>query len=202
MRLRTGRVLVAAAACLALLSGCETSSKLSDLLPGKSADDSTGSIFDKPPPAGDADTTGSITVPPAEPRSEVPHGLLGNDPNDDLNLGKKYFRTANFGLAERHFRRAVELHPRDAEAWVGLAATYDRLRRFDLADRAYKQAIEIIGPTPELLNNQGYSYMLRGDYGRSRKTLLEAQAKDPNNPYIRNNLELLDKSFRKGKAVQ
>ena len=94
------------------------------------------------------------------------------------------------------------MHPRDAEAWVGLAASYDRLRRFDLADRAYKQAIEIIGPSPELLNNQGYSYTLRGDYPHARKTLLEAQAKDPNSPYIKNNLELLDKSYRRGKAVQ
>ena len=29
-----------------------------------------------------------------------------------------------------------------------------------------------------------------------------AAAKDPKNPYIKNNLELLDKSFRSGKAVQ
>jgi Flp pilus assembly protein TadD len=54
-----------------------------------------------------------------------------------LSLGKKYFRTINCGLAEKHFRAAVEKHPRDAEAWIGLAASYDRLRRFDLADRAY-----------------------------------------------------------------
>ena len=71
-----------------------------------------------------------------------------------------------------------------------------------LADRAYDQAVAIIGPTAELLNNRGYSYMLRGDYPHARTTLLAAAAKDPKNPYIRNNLELLDKSFRSGKAVQ
>ena len=96
----------------------------------------------------------------------------------------------------------MESHPRDAEAWVGLAASYDRLRRFDLADRAYRGAIGIIGETPEVLNNQGYSYMLRGDYARARSTLLAAQAKDANSPYIRNNLALLEKSFRSGKAIQ
>ena len=127
--------------------------------------------------------------------------LLGADPNDDLSIGKKYFRQGSYGLAERHFRKAVELHPRDAEAWVGLAASYDRLKRFDLADRAYAQAIKLIGPTPEIMNNQGFSYMLRGDYRRARATLLAAQAKDPNNPYIANNLRLLDESARKAKAI-
>ena len=90
----------------------------------------------------------------------------------------------------------MECHPNDAEAWVGLAAAYDRLRKFDLADRAYKQAQEILGPTPELLNNRGYSYILRGDYGRARTTLAEAAAKDPDSRFIKNNLELLDKSSR------
>ena len=47
-------------------------------------------------------------------------GLLGSDPNDELSLGKKMYRANNFGMAETHFRRAVELHPRDAEAWLGL----------------------------------------------------------------------------------
>ena len=130
-----------------------------------------------------------------------PRSVLGKDPYDDLNLGKKYFRSANFGLAEKHFRRAVELHPRDAEAWVGLAASYDRLKRFDLADRAYAQAAGIIGETPEIMNNRGFSYILRGDYRRARRTLEAAQARAPDNPYIANNLQLLEKAQRRGKSV-
>ena len=76
-----------------------------------------------------------------------------------------------------------------------------RLRRFDLADRAYKQAIAILGPTPEILNNQGFSYMLRGDYKHAREKLLAAQARDPASPFIQNNLELLEKSTRHGRSV-
>ena len=129
-------------------------------------------------------------------------GLLGSDPNDDLSLGKKQYRANNFGLAEKYFRRAVELHPRDAEAWLGLAASYDRLRRFDLADRAYGEAIKIVGPTVEILNNQGFSYMLRGDYKRARAKLKEAERRDPGNKYVLNNLKLLRESWRKGKAVE
>jgi len=195
MAARAGRLLVAMG-CLMVLSACETSLKLGDLLQSKTQD--TQSF-----PSAPADTTGGIPHPVDELTPDaVPKGLLGKDPHDDLSLGKKYFRSADFGLAERHFRKAVELHPRDLEAWVGLAASYDRLRRFDLADRAYEQAMKIAGPTPELLNNIGYSYMLRGDYRRARETLLQAQAQDPGNPYIRNNLELLEVSFRKGKGIQ
>jgi Flp pilus assembly protein TadD len=123
-------------------------------------------------------------------------------PADDLSLGKKHFQAGNFILAERHFRRAVELHPRDLESWIGLAASYDRQRRFDLADRAYDQATKIAGPTAEILNNRGYSYMLRGDPRRARETLLEAQARDPGNTYIKNNLETVEASLRKSKATQ
>jgi Flp pilus assembly protein TadD len=119
-----------------------------------------------------------------------------------LSLGKKQYRANNFGLAEKYFRHAAELHPRDAEAWLGLAASYDRLRRFDLADRAYNQAVGILGPTTEILNNQGYSYMLRGDYKHAREKLAAAQRKDPDNKYVQNNLQLLEDSYRKGKAIE
>ena len=168
--------------------------KLSDLFSPKKAPDP-------------ADTTGSVNVQPAEapPAPVVPldrPGLLGDDPHDDLTLAKKYFRTNNYGLAEKAFRTAVEKHPRDAEAWVGLAASYDRLHRFDLADRAYAEAIRIVGPTVEILNNQGFSYMLRGDYLRAHKKLLEAEAKDPANPYVAANLRLLQESYHEGKSIQ
>jgi Flp pilus assembly protein TadD len=140
-----------------------------------------------------------VSEGPQTAQADIP--VLGSDQNDDLNLGKKHFRARDFGLAERHFRRAVEMSPRDAEAWVGLAASYDRLKRFDEADRAYRQAIAILGPTPEILNNQGYSYLLRGDYRRARKKFYEAQAKDPENPRIRRNIELMEASLHTGKGV-
>ena len=158
----------------------------------------------KAPEAKPTDVTGTTYVPiPREP----PPGNLGpgtgtEDPLDDLWMGKRQFHEENYGLAEKHFRRVVEHEnvpaQRKAEAWIGLAASYDRLKRFDLADRAYSSAIAIVGRTPEILNNQGFSYMLRGDYDRARARFTEALAKDPTNPYIQNNIELLEKSMRGG----
>ncbi len=148
------------------------------------------------------ETPGSDALASAESGSDAEPGLLGDDANDDLGLGKKQYRAKNFGLAENYFRHAVELHPRDAEAWIGLAAACDQLRRFDLADRAYAQAIKIVGPRPEILNNQGYSYMLRGDYKQARQTLLLAQRKDPANKFVQSNLKLLEDSVKTGKAIE
>ncbi len=194
MRLEIVRTLVVAALALTL-AGCSTSIKSPDLFGQTAPNDASATLA---PPS---DITGSISKSSEAPAPAAP-GLLGSEANDDLSLGKKNYRANNFGMAERHFRRAVESHPRDAEAWLGLAASYDRLRRFDLADRAYAQAIGIVGRTPEIMNNQGFSYMLRGDTKRARATLLAAQRRDPRNKYVANNLRLLDESARKGKAVQ
>lgn len=118
-------------------------------------------------------------------------------PSDEpLKLGLEYFERGNFGLAERYFQDAVTKTPKDATAWVGLAATYDRIGRFDLADQAYASAIKLSGETVQILNNQGYSYMLRGDLRRARAKFTKAAAKEPANPTIINNLALLNSSSR------
>ena len=118
-------------------------------------------------------------------------------PSDEpLRMGNEQFGRGNYGLAERYFRDAVEKAPKDATAWIGLAASYDRLLRFAFADRAYAQAVGLIGETVQILNNQGYSYMLRGDLVRARRKFLKASELDPTNPTIINNLELLSGSQR------
>jgi tetratricopeptide (TPR) repeat protein len=203
IRLPTAACTAGAMVAMMMLAGCTSSAKLSDL--GKPSDAATTNTASADP----GDTTGSIVTQPAEPGPSgepvaplAKPGFLGDDPNDDLQLGKKYFRNNSFGLAQRSFQSAVEKHPNDAEAWVGLAAAYDRLHRFDLADRAYSQAMRLVGRTPEILNDMGFSFMLRGDYARANKALQEAQAKDPSSPYIQANLHLLEQSYRNGKSVQ
>ena len=186
------------AAVALALAACNTTGDLASQSAAPPADNAAAS--------GEAATGALASAADATPlgaptEAETP-GLLGSDPNDELAQGKKNYRANNFGLAEQHFRRAVELHPRDAEAWLGLAASYDRLRRFDLADRAYNEAIKIVGPTVEILNNQGYSYMLRGDFKRARAKLLLADSKDPGNKYVANNMRLLDASLAQGKQVE
>ncbi len=111
----------------------------------------------------------------------------------DLDAGKKHFVDANYGLSEKHFRKAVELNAANAEGWMGLAASYDQLGRFDLADRAYDQLGKIADNQPEIVSNRGYSYLLRGDFKQARKYLEEAKAAMPGNKRVEANLALLAK---------
>ena len=184
--------IVRAFAALALvfaLAGCSSSS-------GKLA---WGWGEDTPPPAN-PEITGS-TPASEEPNFAVKDALLGGDAGDNLTLGKRHYREKNYGLAEQYFRRAAETTPRDGEAWLGLAASYDRLKRYDLADRAYREALSIYGPRAEVVNNIGYSYLLRGDLRRARQKFAEAQTKDPGNPTIANNIALVDDAARRKKGL-
>ena len=112
----------------------------------------------------------------------------------DLETGKARFREANYGLAEKHFRKAVELRGDNAEAWLGLAASYDELGRFDFADRAYDQLVKLAGRRPEIVNNMGYSQLLRGNKAKARTLFLEAKNGMADTTVVDANLALLKKS--------
>ena len=111
----------------------------------------------------------------------------------DLAEGKAQFREANYGLAENHFRKAVELKADNAEAWMGLAASYDELGRFDFADRAYDQLLRVAGRKPQIINNMGYSQLLRGNRKKAKALLLEARAGMADPTVVDANLALLNK---------
>ncbi len=111
----------------------------------------------------------------------------------DLASAKAHFRQANYGLAEKHFRVAVERDAGNAEGWLGLAASYDQLGRFDFADRAYAQALKLAGRRPQIVNNMGYSHLLRGDKAQARALLVEARAGMADTRLVDANLSLLEK---------
>ncbi|MDX0485527.1 tetratricopeptide repeat protein [Sinorhizobium medicae] len=126
-----------------------------------------------------------------DPTSAVTGGDVSRS---DLDQGKLQFMNGNYGLAEKHFREAVELRRDNAEALMGLAACYDRLGRFDLADKTYSQLLKVAGRQPRIVNNMGYSHYLRGEKAKARTLLLEARAALPGDNTIEANLALLDRS--------
>ena len=216
MRLKAVQTLVIVAASVSL-AGCNVTSDVGGLFSGRS--DRAAARGDMPPPPSSTEVTGSIAPrnsaePSREATAQEPARhepapqvsaptapvLPGTDGKDDVSRGRALFRAGNFAEAELAFDRAARMNPRDPEAWLGLAACYDRMRRFELADRAYVRAVAINGTTSEILNNQGFSYLLRGDLTRARNMLTAAQKKDPGNQYVQNNLQMLEQKERATKV--
>jgi len=186
---------ILAAICLALgVAGCVTLDAPESGAPDRAAVAGPEAIpapvpVAAPPPTVDPSPATTVTL-------QEPDDVKYYRSDEPLSLGIEHFNRGHYGVAERYFRDAVEKAPRDVTAWVGLAASYDRLGRFDLADRAYRSAIRLAGETVQILNNEGYSYMLRGDLVRARKKFLKAYEREPNNPMINNNLQLLNSSYK------
>lgn len=114
----------------------------------------------------------------------------GNLASRKVAFAQKQFAAGNYGLAEKNFRLAVEATPENGAAWLGLAAAYDQLGRFDLSDRAYDRLLKLEGRKASILNNQGYSYILRGDMDKARRILADAKALAPENVIIEGNWKL------------
>src|SRR6185312_2482446 len=143
----------------------------------------------------DAAIVAPVDPAPADPVQE-PTDVKYYPSDQPVRLGLEQFNRGNYGIAQRYFKDGVEKAPKDVTAWTGLAASYDRLRRFDLADQAYAQAIRLGGETIQILNDEGYSNMLRGNLNAARRKFEKAYSLDPGNPVIANNLELLNGSRR------
>ena len=154
-----------------------------------------GCVTDAPPGTG-VETTPAADTAGTTLTIQNPSDVKYYPSDEPLRMGQEYFNRGVFGVAQKYFQAAVEKAPRDAEAWIGLAGSYDRLGRFDLADRAYREAIKLQGETTQILNNQGYSYMLRGQLGTAREKFKEAFEREPENPTIQNNIQLLNNSYR------
>lgn len=122
--------------------------------------------------------------------------LKGDKSKSFLVAGQEHFTNQNFGLAEKNFRKAVEVRSDNASAWLGLAASLDQLGRFEFSDRAYKQLVQLKQNNARVLNNMGYSYLLRGDYQKARSLLNRAQQIDPQLEEVQGNIHLLEKTIR------
>jgi Flp pilus assembly protein TadD len=136
-----------------------------------------------------------IDGPPSAATAAVSDGFYVRT-NEPAVVGRKQFERGNYGLSARYFREAVEKVPHDLDSWLGLAASYDNLKRFDLADRAYDQALRLGGRQITILNNLGYSYVLRGDPRLANAMFQEVLSLDPGNEVVLNNIKLLHGAYK------
>lgn len=119
-------------------------------------------------------------------------GLDGQhlDASDPLERGRGLILTGQYGLAIDGLNGVVASDPGNARAMTLLAVAYGQLKRFDLADRYHARALEIDPSSAVILNNWGYSYLVRGDDRRATDLLERAVATSDGRPIVMANLVL------------
>jgi len=119
-------------------------------------------------------------------------GLDGQnlDASDPVERGRGLILTGQYGLAIDNLNEVVARDPGNARALTLLAVAYGQVRRFDLADRYHARALEIDPHSAVVLNNWGYSYLVRGDDRRAAELLERAIATSDGRPIVAANLAL------------
>ncbi len=139
-----------------------------------------------------ASNTATLTSPDVTRSTKLPG-------DGALVEAQRHFYQREYGLSEKLFRQATLENPKSLDAWLGLAASYDKLKRFDLANRAYRKSVKLGGQTPTILNNWGYSYLLRGNVVEARKKFLAAYRLEPENTAVIANLNLLREGIKRNR---
>ena len=124
-------------------------------------------------------------------RNAIPRSVPNVPPGAELSTAMTAFESGNFGYSAKYFEMAAKRSPQDMTACLGMAASYDWLYRFDLADRAYGTCRKIAKDTFSYHNNIGFSYLLRGDYGKASVSFARARQLQPDDPVVETNLRIL-----------
>ncbi len=141
--------------------------------------------------AGLASVAGCGSTAVEASRNVIPRSVPDVPAGAELSVAMTAFESGNFGYAAKYFQMAAKRSPKDPQACLGMAASYDWLYRFDLADRAYTTCGRIAKDSYSYHNNMGFSYLLRGDYGKASVSFARAQQLQPGAPVIKTNLRIL-----------
>ena len=110
-------------------------------------------------------------------------------------LGKVDYATA-------YGERAAALPDASWRTWNLLGTLADRKQEFGEADAHYTRALELAPEQAELLNNIGWSHLLRGAWSDAIPNLQRAAQLKPNSRRIANNLQLAIAALAKDLPVR
>lgn len=119
--------------------------------------------------------------------------LVGLRPADALIAERAAIcaiRMGEISLAKGLADHAASLPDASWRAWNARGTVADMLRDFDTADASYLRALELAPDQPEILNNLGWSRLLRGDWAGALAPLEKAAMRLPKAERVANNLEL------------
>jgi Flp pilus assembly protein TadD len=119
--------------------------------------------------------------------------LLKSAPGDremSENAGIAALRIGDIAVAGPLIERATAGSGGTWRAWNARGVLADLRRDWKVSDSAYARAAQIFPGQPEVLNNQGWSLLLRGDWRGAVGFFEQAAVASPKSERIANNLEL------------
>ncbi len=121
----------------------------------------------------------------AEALSIVEKLIAGNDTEERFYLiaGEYYHDAGRNNDAERVLRKAIEINPRDAEAYNALGYFFAESDiKLDEAKTLVEKALELNPNAGHILDSLGWVYYKQGDFGKAVQTLESAIGKMTNTP--------------------
>jgi Flp pilus assembly protein TadD len=119
--------------------------------------------------------------------------LLIANPDDALLLERAGVAALKSGAVAEALplvTRATKAEGATWRAWNALGVLADLGRDWTQADEAYERALQLAPEVADVVNNRGWSRLLRGNWPAAVTDFERAAALDPNSPRIANNLEL------------
>ena len=117
------------------------------------------------------------------------------DPSNEtylFELGKIYFTDKEFKLAQKVYKKAVELKPDSAEIHTNLGLTLYEMGLFLQAEKEYKDALKIDKNFVLAYNGLGILYAKMKRFDEAATFWQEGLILDPENSDIKNNLKKLE----------
>jgi Flp pilus assembly protein TadD len=119
--------------------------------------------------------------------------LLKDDPSDVRSAERAARSSLMLGdsaTARTLLQTAISSGRASWQSWNAMGVLCDRDGEWDGADAAYASADELSPDQPEVLNNHGWSLILRGEWPEAVLVLQKAAKLDPKSAKIADNLEL------------
>ena len=119
--------------------------------------------------------------------------VLASGSTDAILLERAAISTAKSGWSARAavlVERAVAAPGASWRAWNARGVIADRRNDFATADESYQRALALAPRASDVLNNLGWSFLLRGRWEDAKATLEQAAAANPKSARTANNLEL------------
>ena len=121
------------------------------------------------------------------------HQLLSVHPDDSAtlqNVAIAALHIADLSLAETMIGRATRVPAASWRAWNAMGVVADLRHDWAKADEAYEKAAQVSPKRSEILNNRGWSLLMRGNWAGAITYFERALKSDRGSTRIANNLEL------------